>query len=123
MSQVEMKIKTLLLANAPVAAIIGTCLYPVILPQSPTLPAVTYFRVSGGQENSLKGYSGLEHPRIQIDCWSLTYAGAKELANAVRAAMDLATTFKALCISDHDLFEDDTRIYRVSLDFSVWNKE
>lgn len=121
MSQVEPKIYTLLSSDPSIAAIVSTRVYPVWLPQDVTLPAICYSRVSGGQVNSLTGYSGLENPRIQIDVWGEAYSTVQTLAALVHAAMDGATTFGALLESDLDFYEDDTLIYRVSMDFSVWN--
>ena len=121
MSQVEPKIYTLLSGDALIAALVATRIYPVILPQDVTLPAISYSRVSGGQVNSFDGYSDLENPRIQIDVWGETYASVQALAALVHTVMDGATTFGALLESDMDFYEDDTLIYRVSMDFSVWN--
>jgi len=121
MSQLEPKIYTLLSGDALISALVSTRIYPVILPQNVTLPAITYSRISGGQINSFSGYSNLENPRIQIDVWGVTYASVQALAALVHTAMDGATTFGALLESDMDFYEDDTLIYRVSMDFSVWN--
>ena len=121
MSQLEPKIYSVLSGAAAVAAVVSTRIYPVVLPQDVTLPAITYSRISGGQVNSLTGYSGLENPRIQIDVWGATYPACQTLAADVHTAMDAATTFGAHLESDMDFYEDDTKIYRVSMDFSVWN--
>lgn len=98
-------------------------IYPVRLPQEPTYPAITYQRISGGQENSFGGYATLENPRMQIDVWADTYLAAKNAAEAVHTAMNGATAYRATLISDSDLYESDIEIYRVSMDFSCWNKE
>ena len=119
----ESKLYTLLSGDASVSALVVARIYPVVLPQSVTLPAITYSRISGGQVNSLSGYSGLEQPRIQVDAWATTHVVVKELRDAVHAAMNGATTFRALLESDMDLYEDDTKIYRISMDFFVTNED
>lgn len=121
MSRLDEKLYTLLSGDASVSAVVVARIYPLVLPQDVTLPAITYSRISGGQVNSLGGYSGLEAPRIQVDVWGESYAAARALAALVHTAMDGATTFRALLESDTDFFEDDTKIYRVSSDFIVWN--
>lgn len=121
MSALEPKIVTLLAGNAGISALVSTRIYPVLIPQDGTLPAVTYQRVSGGQINSTDGFTALENPRIQIDCMATTYAGAKAVAAAVFSAMEGSTTFDALLISDTDIYEDEVECYRVSMDFSVWH--
>lgn len=97
-------------------------IYPVDLPQDPTLPAMSYQRISSQPQTSMGGFCGLDNPRIQIDCWATSYSAVKELAEAVRDAMMSASAFNALEISDQDLFEPDVEIYRVSIDFSCWFK-
>ncbi|MGE4297037.1 MAG: DUF3168 domain-containing protein [Desulfovibrionaceae bacterium] len=124
MSIAEPKITAVLLHDATVAALAGTRVHPAPLPRGCALPAISYARISGGQVYSLAGYSGLENPRIQVDCWAETYDAAKALATAVRAAMDRATTFNALVIGDRDQFSDTgQKPHSVTLDFSVWNLE
>ena len=97
-------------------------IYPVYLPQDPTLPAMSYQRISSQPHVSMGGFCNLDNPRIQIDCWATSYSAVKELSEAVRDAMMSALAFRALEISDQDLFEPELEIYRVSLDFSCWFK-
>ncbi len=120
MAILESALYSALSGDAAIAAVVGSGIYPVIIPQDAAFPAITYTRISGGQQNDLTGYEGTENPRMQIDVWGKTYAAVKDLAAKVRAAMNAAITFSAIQISDQDLYEDDMKIYRVSMDFSVW---
>jgi len=120
---VESEIVTLLAADGGVSALVVARIYPLILPQDPTLPAITYARVTTSRIYSSEGYSNLDNAMIQVDCWASTYAGAKALGTAVLSAMDGSSTFSAVLIDERDMFEDDVEIYRVSMDFSTWNTE
>lgn len=130
---IEEAITAHLLADAGVAALVATRVYPVKMPQRPTYPAVTYFRVSGPREHSQSGPSGLAHPRFQLDCMAATYAGAKTLAAAVRLALDGfrgsmggggGVDVNAVFIEDdRDDQDDDIQVYWVSLDAVVWHNE
>lgn len=120
---VESKLKTLLGANVTVAGLVSDRIYPMVLPQNPTLPAITYTRIVGLPVYSIYGYSGLNNAHVQVDCWASTYSGAKALAAAVTAAISSATTFKGVMVGDRDMFEDDVLLYRVSMDWSLWVKE
>lgn len=121
MAQLETLIYALLAADSPVSTLVSTRIYPLVLPQDVVLPAITYTRISGGQVSSLDGYSGLENPRIQVDAWAASYSGVKDLAAKIVTAMNGSATFSATILSDTDFFEDETKIYRVSLDFSAWH--
>lgn len=122
MAQLEASIFTALSGASGVSTIVGSRVYPLVIPQGAALPAVTYTRISGPLEMSLSGGAGLESVRVQIDAWSTTYASAKSLAAAIRAAMLAATAFKVASVSDRDLFEDETSVFRVSADFTVWHR-
>jgi hypothetical protein len=68
-----------------VAAIIGTRVYPDVLPQAPTLPALRYQRISTqrSQYRDLSGRAGYASPRFQIDAYALSRSSALALAQAV----------------------------------------
>lgn len=72
----------------------GTRVYPLSLPQNPTLPALTYQRVSTPRDLSHDGDQGYADARVQINCWAhrspsnLGYDQAKTLADQVRVALN-----------------------------------
>lgn len=126
----EQVIYTALANSAAIGALVGGTganarVYPLLMPQGSSLPAVTYFRVSTDRiaTASLSGHNARVNARVQIDCWADTYANSKSLASAVKSVMLSATTFTALSVSERDLYEPDTEVYRVSADFSVWYLE
>lgn len=102
---------------------ITTRIHPVRLPQTTSLPAVTYQKVSDDRMYSLSGYSTLENAVMQIDCWSSSYETVNLLSSKVKTAMDAATAFDAILTDDRDLYEDEVEIHRVSMDYSIWNRE
>ena len=82
---VQTDLVTFLLADAGISALVGTRIYPGgQLPQNPTLPAITYKLISGNWIQTATGAAGLAGPRMQIDCWAETYAGADALFELVR---------------------------------------
>lgn len=118
----EESIYTALTASSYVTVTGGasTRIYPMTLPQNPSYNAITYTRVSGGPDYTLSGASGKEQASIQVDCWSMTYSGSKNLANMVRKVMEESTTYDATMVGESDIFEPEGRIYRVSQDYSCW---
>lgn len=120
---VEKKIFAHLSTTTALTALVGTRIYPQWIPDQAKYPAVTFIRISGGQVNSLTGYSCLENPRIQMDVWAETYKQARDLSTIIHSAMSKATGYVALLTDDSDLFEFDIGVYRISMDFSCWNRE
>lgn len=118
----ESKIYTALTGSTLITAI-TTRIYPMIAPPEVTTPYIIYFRVSGGQINTLNGYATCENPMIQIDAFSTGYSQAKTLTVNMHTVLNATTTFKAILVSDNDLYEEEAALYRVSSDYSIINKE
>lgn len=104
--------------------------YPGHLPDPPELPALVYQRIATRRPVSYDGPSGFVRARVQLDIWSKSYGEARTIAGAVRRALlgyrgpmgglEVAIPDQA---SDLDLFEPDTGLYRVSMDFIIWHEE
>ncbi len=136
----ESDLRTYLLGDATVAALVGTRVYPVRLPQGGTFPAITYQRVSQvpvGRPTS--GPPSVVAARVQFDVWSLNrdgvdgYAAARALADAVRQRLDgktgalgsgLTVVQDVRLDAERDTGYDETgELYRISLDFTAWYPE
>jgi hypothetical protein len=77
-----------LVNTAGVAALISTRLYPNVVPEDVVQPSAAYQVISRLPILHHAGPSGLETVRIQITCRATTYAVAKSLAVAIKAALD-----------------------------------
>lgn len=102
----------------------GARVHPGLLDQGSDLPAVVFTRIAGAPVASADGQNELVNARFQVDCFAVTYAAAKTLANAIRSTLDAtAGGLKAVCEGEIDFYDDAPRTYRVSLDFSCWFTE
>ena len=109
-----------LTTDSGVSALVGTRVYHIILPQQEPVPAISYQRISNSEQD---GTSSLRNTRYQIDCWDNDYTGVQSLADAVKAAMEEwadadQTPSVKMCrvIGELETFENDTKLYRVSID-------
>lgn len=128
----EKDLIALLLASTSVTAIAGNRVTPVARTQGDPLPAVVIQRISGAPEYADDGEVGLQNARMQIDCWALDYAGAKDLAAAVTQELSAkrdvtqgATTFIYILLDDvrdnrEPGYGNPEYLFRTSLDFIVW---
>lgn len=114
----------LLSADAGVAALVAKRIYPQIAPQPLTKPYVVYAVVSDEPLNSLQGdTSGLGSARVQIDCYATSYRDVQAVADAVDAVLKARNVYNdssSLRLSRRDLYESDTKLHRVSADYSIW---
>lgn len=120
------KLRTALLRNAAVVTAVNSRVFPVRLPSDVTLPAIRYSVVSDIPTNSLAGSTGkLRKARVQIDCYARTYLDAQELADAVAGALATITDFgfTSMQLSRRDQYEDESKLFGVSQDFSMWMAE
>ena len=86
-------------------ALVGTRIYPLVLPQNPVLPAITYTRVSNPKQRLLaRGAADTFRPRIQFDCWAITYKSAQLVASQLQAALqDYAGIMGGVVVLDADV--------------------
>ena len=66
---VETELRGALTGNGAVAALVGTRVYPVVLPQNPTLPAIVYQELRTGTVVASDGDTGLREGRWQLSLW------------------------------------------------------
>lgn len=118
-----------LLTNASnVTQKIGGRIYPVILPQDATLPAVSYSVVYDKPVYSHAGQTGAHLARVQVDVWSrVSYAEVVGVAEALALAVSgfrgmAGDEFILAChILDNGIAEYDinTELWRRIMDLRV----
>lgn len=119
---IETDLVTQLHSHAGLTSLISTRTYPVKFPQNVTLPAVVFTRISNNVQVTLDDQE-LENPRYQFDVISSSYAATRAIVVQVKAAMNAATTYQSILLSDNDLnYETDLELFRSVIDFSVWQQ-
>lgn len=117
----ETEIYTALSGDTGVSHEVGDRIYPIVMPQKPVLPAVTYQRTSSEKINDLDGYCDLEKVHIMINAWGLTYDVVKRISVAIHNAINVEQTkFRAILVNRLDGYDPDTGLYVVSQDFACW---
>ena len=124
MSDVETLVYTTLTGDAGVAALVGTRVYPAIIPQDAALPALAYQRISSQAIQWQDGSAAPIRPRIQVTAVADDYSEAKGLAAAVRSALNGVSSGQILSSfmdTDADGFTDTSDLYTVRMDFLIWH--
>ena len=87
MADIGTAIRKYLADNAAVAALVSDRIWPDILKQNATMPAVTYHRVSTDHFGTINGsVLGLARVRLTIDSFADSRPGANALAEAIRTS-------------------------------------
>lgn len=74
--------------DSDVTDVVGTRIFPNVIPQDATLPAVAYQRVSGPRLLAHDGPTGYATGRFQLTCTGSSYSSVKEAVNALRGSLD-----------------------------------
>lgn len=108
--------------TALLAPLVGNRVHGGVAAQGDLLPYIVYQRVISATENILNGNGNppINWTRMQIDVWSNSYASAQSTAAAVRAAM-LGWSKTNLNNGEQDFYEQETRLHRVMMDYSIYH--
>lgn len=112
---------TRLTTDATLTATLGLRVYPYHLPQTPTVPALTYQIVS---RVATESNTQIFETRVQFDCWATTYDAAHALANLVQKSLrfyrktdgDGNRILNIYDANQGDAYDDDQEIWRVIVD-------
>lgn len=76
-----------LMADAAVAAAVGTKVHWIEVPQATVLPYIRLQLPTNFDEQTLKGGDGTRFARVQVDCFGLSFKSSWQLARKVRDAL------------------------------------
>jgi len=88
LKDIRVGLRTFLLANGAVAALVVARVYPVKLPQGIDGASLVLNEISGQGDHHMEGASGLVTARMQIGAWATTADAAHGLFLAVKEAID-----------------------------------
>lgn len=106
-------------------SLVGARVYMINGPDNPTaasFPMVIFARVNGSADTSIDGRILLRESEYQFSCLAPTHSIAREVAEAVIAAMQgyrnstiLASEFSG----EEDIYEPDAHLYHVAVRFAI----
>jgi hypothetical protein len=88
MASIETALYKILADDATVGAICGNRIYPKWIPQGTAFPAVTYNQLAGERLQVTAGPVGMVDSSFEFTCWASSYLVTRQLADAVRQALD-----------------------------------
>lgn len=131
----EKVIHTVLAGNAGVTALVGSRIYAVVMPQGPVYPCLTYRLVASTRLQGVYTDPGMARVTLQLTSFATSYEGAKELAEAVRLALERygsaltgtpiagVTVYDITIGSEADSYEPELEAFAQSTDFTVLHAE
>lgn len=74
---IEEELVDLLTGDAGIGAAVAARVYPVVLPQNPTLPAIVYQEVRGLARAAADGDTGQRESRFLVSWWASSFSAIK----------------------------------------------
>lgn len=116
-------VRAILAASSPLVAIVGDKIYRTAAAETAAgtpvpPPYVVWSIVAAIPENNLSELPDTDNARIQIDCYSDSQPQARAMAQATQAAIEAVTH---VIFGPTETKEDDTKLWRWSMDASFWN--
>jgi hypothetical protein len=123
-------LQSIMVSNAALAALVGTRVYPVLMPQGMRMPSVVYGLIVRSPDYLLVGSGDLIQDTFQIDSIATNPDSAADVSLAVHACLSgLSGSFSGSAVrgifrvNGRDLFDQETQLHRASSDYTVWYKE
>lgn len=98
----------------------GGRVYANIAPANAAFPYVVYSLIGGRPTQALEGELTPTNWTYQIDVFGPQKSAVAAIGVAIRAAMNAASAFKSTCTLLLDDYEPEAKLYRMTLDFSIW---
>lgn len=103
-----------------VGSALGGRLFANIAPANAAFPYGVYSLITAVPTQSLAGHIPPTNWTYQIDLFSPQKSVVETLARTIRSTMNSSTAFASTCTMQMDDYEPDAKLYRVTLDFSIW---
>ncbi len=126
---VEADLYSRLTGFAGLAALVGNRVYPQMIPQAVTMPAISYQRVSTIRTSVMRNDIDIVRSRFQVDVWAKDFDEGEAITAQVLAALQryrgtgTVEILAVFSLEEIDLYEPETEIYHQALDFEINYRE
>lgn len=84
---IEHALFSILSNDAGVTALVGSRIYPIMLPQNATFPCASYSTDEGQEDDTFDGQGTFQQINIEVDAWAKTHAEMLTVGGAIKAAL------------------------------------
>lgn len=126
---VEASLYTRLSTWPALLALVSDRVYPMILPQNCTLPAVTYQRIASQPRVLAMGTDpGMARPRFQITAWAVDFDTARAVIDVCRLALERwrssgSSIDDGYVVMELDNYDPETLEYSSIIDVLIAHRE
>lgn len=106
----------------PLKDLIGGRIYPGVIPENGTKPAVAYYEISAPSHHDID----VSFPRFQFSCFSKRYTESKQIRQEIENAlkrfkgrMGNTRIIQGVVAGKYELYEKDTKLYNAIIDIKI----
>lgn len=119
-------IYTYLQSDANVTAVVDVRVYPLISPQDPTSPYLTFDEASDNRFRTFDGQDQLTEAFVDVDCWASDYDTAKSLQKtaidslkSMEGIISSIIIYQTTASAGPDVYEHDVSLYRCNIQLTI----
>jgi hypothetical protein len=128
---IEKALRQKLVSNQEITQIVGTRVYPIMLPEKVALPALVFGRVStNGSALSHSGSTGVVTTTFEVGCIAKDVEIAKKLARLIRASfsgfagsIDGYRIYRTTVENEFDEYDPETGTFQVPIEIYLTHDE
>lgn len=118
----EIDLRNYLLEQEKLTDLINTRIYPGWIPKDAIMPSVAFLIVSGSRHHDID----VAFPRVQLSVFAKRYLEAKEIASEIikglrryKGMMGSTSVLQIVLESEYDMYESDTKLHHIAIDFKI----
>lgn len=120
---IESELFTLITGDAGVGALIGTRMYPKLMPPEATLPAIVYGEVATETVVQADGDTNARMGRYSVSYWATSYSGIKAGRAALLSAVNGyagGSIGRIAVLAMADDYEPETQYFRQVMELEIF---
>lgn len=99
---------------------INNRIYPMIMPQNTTKPAMVYTVINDNDKQTISGCVSTTETLFQLDIYAESYSQAKTILAEVKSALYTFDKYPS-GLNSRDNYEEDTQLFRQLIQFTIRN--
>ena len=130
MALIDEALRSMLVGDSGVTAIVSTRVFNGQVPQNTALDALSFSRITAQRSLAHHGPTAMTDSIFQISCWASSLLNAKNLAAAVRRLLHgfrgtVATVEIGIArvINEIDSFDPETGVYLIAVEAALLHRE
>ena len=112
--------------DSNITNVVSTRIYPLLSPQNPSTPYLTFDEASDNRFRTFDGQNQLTEAFVDVDCWATDYDTAKSLQKTVidslkgmEGTISSIIIYQTTASAGPDVYESETQLFRCNVQLTI----